>query len=140
MTTKTCCGSNGPRHKKDCSGEQPVAPIVTPQYTEEQLKSIGEGVSGASVPTVEETLKMTTRVNGDAVTQSGIIIPSAVLARMSSDQFTFVVEYTQSEAVVSKFNKAGRKLFVRTYTREVHGEAWKKMAEQFVQKNNRSAR
>lgn len=133
MTPKACCGSLGHRHKKGCEGEVKE----TPQYTEEQLKHIEASVSGVNTPTVEETLSMTTRVNGDAVTDSGIVVPAVVLARMSSDQFTFVIEYTQSEAIVSKVNKAGRKLFVRTYSRDVHGEAWKQLAERFAAKNNR---
>ena len=135
LPIKECCGSKGPRHKTGCTGE--AHPLVEVVPTEEQLQHIADAVSGKNVPTTEETLSITSRVGGDAVTKSGIIIPGEVLAKMSPTNFHFMVQYSGSEARVVKVAPSGRTLPVRVYDLTTHGENYKQLAEQFCKKNNK---
>ncbi len=107
------------------------------ELSEEAVKAITDGLSGKATPTVEETLALTTRVGGNAVTKSGIVIPAKVIAGWAPTKFKYVISYSESAAVVHKVASNGREVYVRTYERSVHGDNFRALAEQFCAKNNR---
>lgn len=109
----------------------------TPEITTEQIKQHVENLTDdKSVPT--EELYKETKVNsdGDRETKSGIIIPRKALAQMSKTRWHYTTdERTDAVDVKKVYNKNVQ--FVRTYTKERHGEDYRKLAKMFADKNNR---
>lgn len=105
----------------------------------EKEKAIEESIMGASKVELEKSIATSERTDDGAVTQSGIIIPQTVLTSYQSLKWVYYADHYADRSVVIKkpYSTSPNTEEVRTYTLEIHGENFKKLAEQFVDKNNR---
>ena len=109
---------------------------VTPTMSDEEIKRITDEVSGKNVKPIEDFLKMTTRVDGEARTENGIIIPQEVLAHFSPTKWFYISSRQEAACVIVRHMKNGNKEFVREYSKAVHGDTYWELADTFVAKNN----
>lgn len=107
---------------------------VRPQYSEAQIQDIVKDLGKKSIP--EEMLAKTQRDDGEVRTESGIIIPREALAHLTKTKYEFVLQCTGEQCSVNKCDPNGKMTFVRRYERTVHGDGFRELAEQFVQKRN----
>jgi len=110
---------------------------VAPKYSEEEIQNIAKGIIRNSVPApVEEILDKTVPVDGGRETEAGIFVDARSLAKLTRTKWHFVLQLKEKAASVWKVTERGDKVFVREYSKEVHGGNWKELADCFVKKNN----
>ena len=76
--------------------------------------------------------------NRDGLTQteSGIIIPPKVLTEHRKTSWDYSANCTEAECEVIRVAPLGYSESVRTFSRDIHGNDFKKLAYSFVAKNN----
>lgn len=102
-------------------------------------KAIEEGIMGASKVGLEKSIATGTRDDEGITTKTGIIIPQTVLTGYQKLKWVYYADHYSDKSVVIKkpYATSSKTEEVRTYTLEIHGENFKKLSEQFVDKNNR---
>ena len=102
-------------------------------------KAIEEGIMGAAKVGLEKSIATGTRDDDGITTKTGIIIPQTVLNGYQKLKWVYYADHYADKSVVIKkpYATSPKTEEVRTYTLEIHGENFKKLAEQFVDKNNR---
>ena len=114
-----------------------LLPVVAPVYTEEQIKNIANVLESSKPKPVESIMNTAHRYDdGEVRTANGLIIPDSVLMGYAKTKWTYSVQHGQELSVVTRKMYTGLEESVRTYSKADHGEFYKKLAEQFVKKNN----
>lgn len=107
--------------------------------SEEVEKAITESIMQTSKVEFEKTLSQSERTDDGAETKSGIIIPQTALIAYRGIKWVYYADHYSDKSVVirKQYPESPKYEEIRTYTLEIHGENFKKLAEQFVDKNNR---
>jgi hypothetical protein len=114
-----------------------LLPIVAPVYTEEQIANIADVLEASKPKPIESILNNAHRYDdGEVRTPNGLIIPDEVLLRYAKTTWVYSVQHAAELSVVTRKMYTGLEESVRTYSKADHGEFYKKLAEQFVLKNN----
>lgn len=115
-----------------------LLPTKAPEYTEEQISNIADHLKSQGVQPVENVFKNVHRYDdGSYRTKSGIYIPDNTLKGYSKTKWNYHVRHGEELSVVTRKMYTGLEESVRTYSKADHGEHFKKLAEQFVTKNNK---
>jgi hypothetical protein len=115
-----------------------LLPVVAPVYTEEQIKNIADVLEASKPKPIESVLNTAHRYDdGEVRTANGLIIPDSVLMNYAKTKWVYSVQHGQELSVVTRKMYTGLEESVRTYCKADHGEHFKKLAEQFVTKNNK---
>lgn len=114
-----------------------LIPVKAPEYTKEQIDNIASVLEAAKAKPIESVLATAHRYDdGEVRTANGLIIPDSVLMGYAKTKWTYSVAHGQELSVVTRKMYTGLEESVRTYSKADHGEFYKKLAEQFVTKNN----
>lgn len=119
-------------------GEKKLAALLpqVPEYSEEEIKNIERAVSKEDEKPLEVVLaEQTSKIMGEVVTPSGIVVPAKVIAGLQKSIWHYEVSHGQDRSLVVRYHKKYSE-DVRVYSRDIHGERFKELAEQFVRKNN----
>ena len=112
----------------------PLVEVSPPAYTEEEIKNIEKVITGDTL--IEDTLKMTVRMDGEVTTLNGLIIPPEVLTHYQKANWYYYAEQTAEKCAILR-TVNGHTEFVREFSREVHKDGYKQLAAQFIAKNNK---
>lgn len=114
-----------------------LLPVKAPEYTEEQVANITDVLRASRPKPIESVLATAHRYDdGEVRTSSGLIIPDEVLMDYSKTEWDYSVQHGQELSVVTRKMYTGVVESVRTYSLADHGKDYKRLAEQFVAKNN----
>lgn len=116
-------------------GEKKLQSLV--DGLEKKVQLAVEDVTEMNKPTLDETLEITTRIDGEPTTKNGIVIPATVLPKLSRTKYFYRADCTSEECAVIKVDRRNKEHQVRVYSKERHGENFKQLAEMFVDKNNK---
>lgn len=105
---------------------------AVPTYSEVQIKAIVDEVSGKNEKPIEVILENVTRDVDGIRTEAGIMIPEEVLAARRPTPWTYRLDRKSDSCAVYKFAENGYSVFVREYTRSVHGDGFAELAERFL--------
>jgi len=119
---------------KDLQAKHKPATITT-----EQEEAIKASLLGEAKVSLEKSIATGARTDDGVLTKAGIIIPQTVLSSYQSLKWVYYADHYSDKSVVIKKPYPGSPKIeeVRTYSLEIHGENFKKLAEQFVDKNNK---
>lgn len=107
-----------------------------PSYTEEEIQNIISDVRGDHVKPIEEMTMKLDRTGEHPVTPGGIAVPWSVLSHMSKTKWNYFARPSSDVCAVYRMMYNGREEFVREYRRDIHGDTFQALADQFVKKNN----
>jgi len=113
------------------------ATIHPPAYTEEEIENISRSLREADKKPIDVMLsEMTANNMGEVTTPSGIIIPPKELSKLRKSIWEYHFKESVDACVVYRTHKHYTEE-VRTYSRSVHGDDFKALAQMFTNKNNK---